>query len=104
MSSGANDRRGIVQRIQEARSAYGGPFTGVHVQRVLVGAGYTPAYDEDADTFLVFVKEGCQPVPVNPGWDGIRDDDPTFRCLRRDLGLSRGKLRTLLNQARDGLG
>lgn len=101
MASGANDRRGIVRRVREARRAYRGPFTGKHVQRVVAEAGYATAYTNEQDEFLIFVKKGCRPVPVNPNWDAIWDDDPTFRCLRRDLGFSRGELRTRLNQARN---
>lgn len=101
MSSGVNDRRGIVPRVREARRAYRGPFTGEHVKEVVTEAGYAPAYEDDGDAFLVFVKDGCRPIPVNPDWDEIWDNDPTFRCLRRDLGLSRGKLRTRLNEARN---
>lgn len=104
MSSGANDRGGIVRRIREARRAYKGPFTGEHVEKVVSDAGYTTAYENDGDTFLVFTKRGCRPIPVNPAWSAIWDDDPTFRCLQRDLGFSRGKLRTHLNQARDSGG
>jgi hypothetical protein len=100
VASGANDHRGIVHRVREARRAYRGPFTGKDVQKVVSNAGYSPAYETDAAEFLIFVKAGRRPVPVNPNWEAIWDDDPIFRCLRRDLGFSRGKLRTYLNQAR----
>jgi hypothetical protein len=99
--SGANDRRGIVRRIREARLAYKGPFTGKHVEKVVSDAGYTQAYGDDDDAFEVFKKPGCRPIPINPSWSDIWDDDPTFRCLQRDLGFSRGKLRICLNQARN---
>jgi hypothetical protein len=90
--SGANDHRGIVRRVREARRAYRGPFTGEEVQRVVSAAGYTRPYEAGEDEFLIFEKDGCRPVPINPNWDEIWDDDPIFRCLRRDLGMSRGKL------------
>lgn len=100
MTSGANDRRSIVHRVREARRAYRGPFTCEHIRKVLADAGYEPAHAHEADEFLVFVKHGCRPIPVNPTWKEIWDDDPIFRCLRRDLGFSPGRLRTHLNQAR----
>lgn len=102
MASGANDRRGLVQRIRDARRAYRGPFTGQHFVDVVSDADYAPAYDDgDGDAFLVFKKPGCRPIPINPDWDAIWDDDPIFRCLQRDLGLSRGELRIRLNRARN---
>lgn len=101
MPSGANDRRGIARRIREARQAYKGPFTGEHVEQVVSEAGYTQAYDDEDGAFRVFKKTGCRPISINPSWAEIWDDDPTFRCLQRDLGFSRSKLRTCLNQARN---
>jgi hypothetical protein len=103
VSRGADDRRGFVQRIWDARQAYKGPFTGEHVEKAVLAAGYALSYEPDGEgTFLIFRKDGCRPIPVNPAWDWIWDDDPIFRCLQRDLGLSRGKLRTRLNEARHG--
>jgi hypothetical protein len=101
VASGANDRRGVAQRIRDARQAYRGPFTGEHVEQVVSGAGYGSAYDGDDDAFRVFRKDGCRPIPVNPDWTAIWDDDPIFRTIQRDLGFSRGTLRMLLNQARN---
>lgn len=100
MSSGAN-HGGFVHRVRAARRAYRGPFNGADVQSVVEGQGYRSAYKRDENSFLVFVKDGALPIPVNPSWTGIWDDDPTFRCLRRDLGFSRSKLRTKLNEARN---
>lgn len=100
MAGGANDRRGIVHRIREARRAYRGPFTGEHARLVVVEAGYVSLSISEQDAFLIFVKEGRRAIPINPSWTDIWDDDPIFRCLRRDLGLSRAELRTRLNQAR----
>lgn len=101
MSSGPNDRRGFVQRVRDARLAYKGPFTGQHVEEVVLAAGY--GRDEPGeDALLIFHKNGRRPVPVNPAWDWIWDDDPIFRCLQRDLGLTRGGLRIRLNEARQG--
>lgn len=103
MASGANDRRGLVHRLREARQAYRGPFCGADVRRVVEGAGYEATDVDDGTTsFLIYRKDGCAPVPVNTSWDVIYDDDPTFRCLRRDLKMSRSELRMLLNKARDG--
>ncbi len=103
MASGANDRRGLVQRIRDARHAYKGPFTGKDVVQVVSGADYAPVYEDGSDAFLVFKKPGCRPIPINPDWDAIWDDDPIFRCLQRDLGLSRAELRIRLNQARNSM-
>lgn len=100
MSSGANDRRGIVQRLRDARRTYRGPFNGTHVKEVVCGAGYLPINEGETGAFLMCKKDGCKVVPINTDWEQIWDDDPTFRCLARDLGLSRGELRTRLNQAR----
>lgn len=102
MASGANDRRGLVQRLREARMAYRGPFCGADVRKVVEDAGYESTEADEDDSFLMYRKDGCKPVPVNARWDTIYDDDPTFRCLRRDLGMSRAELRMLLNKARDG--
>lgn len=102
MASGANDRRGFVQRIREARGAYRGPFSGEHVRQVVDAAGYSPMNDGEERAFVMFMKSGRKPVPINPSWQSIYCDDPVFNCLRRDLGLSRGTLRTRLNQARQG--
>ncbi len=99
MAGGANDRRGIAQRIRDARQAYRGPFTGEHVERVVSEAGYRPVDEANEDTFRIFRKNGFL-IPVNPDWRTIWDNDPTFRCLQRDLGISRRTLLTLLNQAR----
>jgi hypothetical protein len=101
LSSGANDRRGFAQRIKEARRAYRGPFTGAHVQTVVEGEGYEAVTVDGSGSFLIYQKDGCKPVPVNADWEAIWDDDPTFRCLQRDLGFSRSKLRTRLNQVRN---
>ena len=100
MSSSANDRRGLVQRVKGARRAYRGPFTGAHVRKVVEDEGYTVVPVDDGESFLMYRKDGCQPVPVNARWEAIWDDDPTFRCLRRDLGFSRSKLSTRLNRVR----
>lgn len=100
MGSGANDRRGFVQRIREARHESRGPFTGAHVCRVVEEEGYR-AIEVDDESFLIYRKEGCKPVPVNRDWRLIWDRDPTFLCLQRDLGLSRSRLRTRLNEARN---
>jgi hypothetical protein len=100
LASGANDRRGLVQRIKDARRAYRGPFTGADVQKVLEEEGYESAEVDDDESFLVFRKNGRRPVPLNTSWAAIYDDDPTFRCLRRDLGFSRSTLRIRLNRAR----
>lgn len=67
---------------------------------MLKEAGYALAYDPGEEAFAIFVKDGCQPVPVNREWSSVRDGDPISRCLQRDLGLSRADLRTRLNQAR----
>jgi hypothetical protein len=67
---------------------------------VVSNAGYQAIYRGDGDAFGLFQKAGCRPVPVNPDWTAIWDDDPVFRCLQRDLGLSRRRLLTSLNQAR----
>jgi hypothetical protein len=101
VSSGANDRHGFVQRIKEARRAYRGPFTGAHVQKVVEGEGYEAVGVDENESFLIYRKDGCKLVPVNIDWEAIWDDDPTFRCIQRDLGFSRPKLRTRLNQARN---
>jgi hypothetical protein len=100
VGSGANDRPGFVQRIREARRGSRGPFTGAHVCRVFEEEGYE-AVEVDDDSFLMYRKDGCKPVPVNRGWRLVWDKDPTFRCLQRDLGLSRSQLRTRLNEARN---
>lgn len=100
MSSGANDRRGFAQRVKRARRAYRGPFTGAHVRKVVEDEGYEAVPVDGDESFLVYRKDGCQPVPVNAGWEAIWDDDPTFRCLQRDLGLSRSKLAARLNRVR----
>lgn len=99
-ASGADDRRGFVRRIRDARNAYKGPFTGAHVRKVVEDAGYNPANDEEKDAFLIFVKPGCGPIPVNPNWDGVWEDDPIFKCLRRDLRMSGRLLLMNLNRAR----
>jgi hypothetical protein len=51
----------------------------------------------------MYRRVGCKPVPVDVDWAEVYDDDPIFRCLRRDLGLSRSQLRTRLNQVRNHL-
>jgi hypothetical protein len=102
VASGANDRRAFVQRILEARQAYQGPFCGADVKKVVEEEGYETVQVDESDSFLMYRKDGRKPVPVNGSWDAIYDDDPTFRCLQRDLGFSRSKLRTRLNEARDG--
>jgi hypothetical protein len=101
VASGANDRRGFVQRIREARLAYRGPFCGDDVKKLVEDEGYESVDVDESESFLVYRKDGGKPVPVNADWTAIHDDDPTFRCLQRDLGFSRSKLRTLLNKARD---
>jgi len=99
-ASGADDRRGFARRIQDARNAYKGPFTGAHVRKVVEDAGYAPANDEGKDEFLIFVRPGCCPIPVNPNWDGVWEGDPIFKCLRRDLRMSNRRLLMNLNRAR----
>jgi hypothetical protein len=101
MGSGANDRPGFVQRIREARHQSRGPFTGAHVCQVLEEEGYRTIDVDDDESFRLYCKEGCKPVPVNRGWRLIWDRDPTFLCLQRDLGFSRSRLRTRLNEARN---
>lgn|GEM_PF-4028604 len=98
MASGANGR-GLVQRVKDARRAYRGPFSGLDIEQVVRDAGYLPAFEEE-EAFLIFRKAGCKPIPVNPEWREIWDDDPIFRCLQRDLKISRAKLCIRLNQAR----
>lgn len=100
MSSTGADRRGLAQRIEEARHAYRGPFTGTHIQALLENLGYVRADEEDREAFLVFKKDGCRLVPINPAWETVRDNDPIFRCLQRDLGMNRWQLRLRLNQMR----
>jgi hypothetical protein len=102
LASGANDRRGFAHRIRDARRAYRGPFCGADVKKVVEDEGYEAVQVDEEESFLVYRKDGCKPVAVNGSWEAIYDDDPTFRCLRRDLGFSRSKLRTRLNEARDG--
>jgi hypothetical protein len=101
VESGSNDRHGFVQRILEARRQSRGPFTGAHVCQVVEDEGYTAVEVEDGNSFAIYRKEGCKPVPVNPDWRFIWDRDPTFLCLQRDLGFSRSRLRTRLNEARN---
>ena len=101
MGSGANDRRGFVRRIREARRESRGPFTGVHVCQVVEEEGYEALEVDDGESFLIYRKAGCQPVAVNRDWRMIWDRDPTFLCLQRDLGFSRSQLRTRLNEARN---
>lgn len=101
MGSGANDRGGFVQRLREARRESRGPFTGAHVCRVVEEEGYRAIEVYDEDSFLIYRKDGCKPVPVNKDRRLIWDRDPTFLCLQRDLGLSRSQLRTRLNEARN---
>ncbi len=101
MGSGANDHPGFVQRIREARRQSRGPFTGTHVCLVLEEEGYEAIESDDHEAFLVYRKDGCRPVPVNRDWRLVWDRDPTFRCLEKDLGLSRSQLRTRLNEARN---
>lgn len=104
MASRGNDHRGFVFRVLEAKMAYKGPFTGRHVEAVLLEAGYSSAFEHDDDSLLIFAKEGCMPVPLNSDWDEMYDNHPTFRCLCRDLGMSRGQLRTRLNEVRMATG
>jgi hypothetical protein len=99
-SNGADDRRGLVRGIRDARNAYKGPFTGAHVRKVIEDEGYEAVADEDKDEFLIFVKPGCAPIPVNPNWDQVWENDPVFKCLRRDLRMSHRLLLTNLNRAR----
>lgn len=68
--------------------------------RALEEDGYESAYDNDPDEFRVYVKAGCNNVPVNPNWTEIYDDDPIFRVIRRDLGVGRRELLARLNRAR----
>jgi hypothetical protein len=104
VGGGANDRRGFVQRIREARFAYRGPFAGAHVQKVVEDEGYEAVDVGDGESFLMYHKDGCKPIPVNAAWEAIWDNDPIFRCLQRDLGFSRSTLRTRLNEARQQTG
>ena len=99
--SGANDRRGLGRRIRDARRAYRGPFSGLDVKAVLEEEGYKAVDVDEADSFLIFQKDGCKPVPINVEWTGIYDDHAIFRCIRRDLGFTRSQLRIRLNQARN---
>jgi hypothetical protein len=103
VASGANDRRGFVRRVLDARNKYRGPFCGKDIQRAVEAEGFEAVEIEDGGSFLIFTKDGCNPVPVNPDWEQIYDDDPTFRCIQRDLGISQARLRSLLNKARDGI-
>lgn len=98
--AGTSDRRGFVQRVRDARRVYKGPFSGEHVEKVVVESGYRLANEGDVDAFRVFQKDGCRPIPINPGWAEIWVGDPVFRYLQRDLDLSRQQLLILLNQAR----
>lgn len=102
MASGAKDRRGLVQRLREARDSYRGPFSGEHVQAVVEDQGYEALEVNSDESFLVYRRDGRRPIPVNVDWQGIWDNDPTFRCIQRDLGMSRSTLRTRLNEARQG--
>lgn len=101
MSGGAGDRS-FVQRVREARRRYRGPFTGADICALLVEEGYEIANDGDGDNgaFRLYWRVGSRPVPVDADWSTVYDNDPIFRCLRRDLGFSRAKLRTRLNQVR----
>jgi hypothetical protein len=102
VAGGANDRRGgFVQRIREARRKSRGPFTGDHVCQVVEEEGYEAIDVDDGESFLIYRKDGCKPVPVNRDWRLIWDRDPIFLCLQRDLGFSRSQLRTRLNEARN---
>lgn len=92
--------RSFVQRVRDARQRYRGPFTGADVCALLTEEGYEVANDGEEGAFRIYRRQGCKPVPVDVDWPQIYDDDPIFRCLRRDLGLSRPKLRTRLNQMR----
>jgi hypothetical protein len=88
-----------MQRIRDARRDYRGPFSGIDVSKVLEEAGYQAVkVDDEGESFVVYQKDGRKPVPVNTEWDAIYDDDAIFKCLERDLGLSRSSLRTLLNE------
>jgi hypothetical protein len=98
--NGVDDRRGFVRRIQDARKAYKGPFTGAHVCEVVEDAGYKATNEANDDEFLIFVKEGQRAIPVNPSWESIWADDPIFKCISRDLGHSQRKLLMGLNRAR----
>lgn len=100
MASGANDRRGLVQSIREARRAYRGPFNGADIRIAVEGEGYEALNVDEDESFLVYRKDGCKPIPVNADWEAVWDNDPTFRCLQRDLGLSRSRLLRRLNEAR----
>jgi hypothetical protein len=100
VSGGAGDRTSFVRGVREARRRYKGPFSGAHVCALLSEEGYVVANDGDEEAFRLYRKDGCKTVPVNESWTGIYDDDPIFNCLRRDLDLTRGKLRTRLNQIR----
>jgi hypothetical protein len=102
-SGGSSDRRGMLQRLREARSAYKGPFTGRHVRELLEGGGYASLNFGEPESLVIYQKDGCQPVPFDVDCPAIYFGDATFECLRRDLGMTRATLRTRLNQVRQGI-
>jgi hypothetical protein len=104
-SAGSSDRRGrgMLRLLRRARADYDGPFTGQHVRELLEADGYEAMNFGEPEALAIFRKPDCHPVPIDVDCPAIYTGDPTFECLRRDLGLSRSALRTRLNQIRQGI-
>ena len=81
---------------QRAKPPPSGPFNGATVMRVLEEQGWMPE-ETASDEWMVWRHpSSTDRVTINPHWESFWEDDPIFRCLCRDLGLSAEQLLALL--------
>lgn len=65
--------------------------------RALEAENWMPEQAMTSDEWMVWRhSDRSDRVLVNPDWQDFWEDDPIFRCLCRDMGLTQDELATLL--------
>jgi predicted RNA binding protein YcfA (HicA-like mRNA interferase family) len=72
------------------------PFSGAQVARALTRAGWRLKRARQGEWMLYEHPAHQHTIPIDPDWPAVYYDDPIFRTLCRDTGLTHNELAELM--------